>query len=184
MILSDTFPNRVDTVLKLDHITRSKFYTDLNITRQSFDNWKKGTVPTALNLNKIADYLNVNSTWLLLEQIKRSDFEKKIFENQCKIINKFIQQNPTSEITQLFPKNQLTKCLKGMQTFSLEQLFQLSIIMNKSILSLVSPEDTEPLVYDKTAVMFKYLKKENKQTVFNIIEALYIKETTENKGDK
>lgn len=182
MILSDTFPNRVDTVLKLDHITKSKFYNDTQITKQSFENWKKGTIPSAITLDKIADYLNVNSTWLLFGQIRRSEYEKKIFINQCKIITEFIEKNPGTELLQLFPNNQLKKILNGMQIFTLEQLTQLSISMNIPLNTLITTEDSKTTEYDKNIDMLKYLNDINKKTVFNVIEALYFQETNK-KGD-
>ncbi|MCQ2588991.1 MAG: hypothetical protein MJ179_01065 [Treponema sp.] len=181
-ILLDTFPNRIFIVLEIDNISKSKFYADLNLSRTTILNWRRGAIPASDKLLNISNYLDVHPTWLLYGEIERSEYEKKIFINQCKIITEFIEKNPGTELLQLFPNNQLKKILNGMQIFTLEQLTQLSISMNIPLSTLITTEDSKTTEYDKNIDMLKYLNDINKKTVFNVIEALYFQETNK-KGD-
>lgn len=60
------FVDRIDLKLKEKGIKRFSFCEDMNITHSALTDWsKRGTIPSADTVLKIANYLNVSMEWLL-----------------------------------------------------------------------------------------------------------------------
>lgn len=71
------FISRIEELLKSRRIQKNKMLSDLNLSVNSFTNWKnRGTVPSGDTLQKIADYFGVSVEYLLNGQ------EKKPSENE------------------------------------------------------------------------------------------------------
>ena len=60
------FVERVMILIKEHGITKNKLLTDLKLGKNSFVDWeKRGTIPSGETFNKIADYFNVTTDYLL-----------------------------------------------------------------------------------------------------------------------
>lgn len=60
------FVDRINLSLKSRHISKGKFYEDLGLANNSSTNWnKRGTIPSADVVLKIADYLGVSVRYLV-----------------------------------------------------------------------------------------------------------------------
>ena len=60
------FVDRINLSLKNRHIPKWKFYEDLGLANNSSTNWnKRGTIPSADVVLKIADYLGVSVRYLV-----------------------------------------------------------------------------------------------------------------------
>ena len=60
------FVECLDGLLTESGISRNKMLTDLQIAKNSFNNWaKRGTIPSGDVIVKIADYFNVSTDYLL-----------------------------------------------------------------------------------------------------------------------
>ena len=60
------FISRIEELLKSRRIQKNKMLSDLNLSVNSFTNWKnRGTVPSGDTLQKIADYFGVTVDYLL-----------------------------------------------------------------------------------------------------------------------
>lgn len=65
--------SRIDSLLKLRKIPKSKFYTDIGITAGAMSQWKTGkTSPTYNSIAKIADYLGVSVAYLLGQNAEKT----------------------------------------------------------------------------------------------------------------
>lgn len=61
-----TFLKTVLSLLNQKGVSRNKMLTDLHLGKNSFVNWeKRGTIPGGDTLNKIAEYFNVSTDYLL-----------------------------------------------------------------------------------------------------------------------
>ena len=62
----DSFIGRIEELLKSRKIQKSKMLGDLNLSVNSFTNWKnRGTIPSGDTLRRIADYFGVTVDYLL-----------------------------------------------------------------------------------------------------------------------
>lgn len=60
------FLERLLSLIQTKGITKNKLLTDLGLGKNSFVNWEnRGTVPSAVTVQKIADYLSVDVGYLL-----------------------------------------------------------------------------------------------------------------------
>ncbi len=61
-----TFVDNVTSLLKEQKITKNKMLSDLNLSRNSFIDWKKrGTIPSASVVSAIAEYLGTTISSLI-----------------------------------------------------------------------------------------------------------------------
>lgn len=61
-----TIPERINMILQEKGIPKTKFYEDCNITSSAFSQWNTGrTIPKSQTLNRIADYLSVDRSYLM-----------------------------------------------------------------------------------------------------------------------
>lgn len=65
------FIDNVKTLCKERGISVSKMIKDLSLAHGNVTNWNKGAVPKGETLNKIADYFNVSTDYLLGKTEKR-----------------------------------------------------------------------------------------------------------------
>lgn len=57
---------RIDGVLAERGVSKAKFYADCKITSSAYSQWNTGkTEPRPKKLKEVAEYLNVNYTWLI-----------------------------------------------------------------------------------------------------------------------
>lgn len=57
---------RIDGVLSERGVSKATFYTDCKITSSAYSQWNTGkTEPRPKKLKEVAEYLNVNYTWLI-----------------------------------------------------------------------------------------------------------------------
>ncbi len=65
------FIGRIEELLKSRKIQKSKMLGDLNLSVNSFTNWKnRGTIPSGDTLQRIADYFGVTVDYLLGNETK------------------------------------------------------------------------------------------------------------------
>ncbi len=64
----NTISERLDLALKAKNKTKGRMAKDIKVHASTIDNYLKGKVdnPNPLILDKIADYLEVNRSWLIL----------------------------------------------------------------------------------------------------------------------
>lgn len=61
-----TITGRIDAILKERGISKQEFYASCGISSAAYSQWNTGkTVPRAKSLQTIADYLNVNTEYLI-----------------------------------------------------------------------------------------------------------------------
>lgn len=66
-----SFIERLNLLCKEKGISISKMIKDLSLAHGNVTNWNKGAVPKGETLNKIADYFNVSTDYLLGKTEKR-----------------------------------------------------------------------------------------------------------------
>ena len=66
-----SFIERLNLLCKEKGISISKMIKDLGMANGNVTNWNKGAVPKGETLNKIADYFNVSTDYLLGKTEKR-----------------------------------------------------------------------------------------------------------------
>lgn len=82
------FVDRINLSLKSRHISKGKFYEDLGLANNSSTNWnKRGTIPSADVVLKIADYLGVSVRYLVTGEDEEglSPREKELLD-VCRIL--------------------------------------------------------------------------------------------------
>lgn len=73
------FVDNVTAILNRKKISKNKLLTDLNLSKNSFVDWKKrGTIPSASVVSAIAEYLNVDTSVLLNKESSPTIFKKKL----------------------------------------------------------------------------------------------------------
>ena len=82
------FVDRINLSLKSRHISKGRFYEDLGLANNSSTNWnKRGTIPSADVVLKIADYLGVSVRYLVTGEDEEglSPREKELLD-VCKLM--------------------------------------------------------------------------------------------------
>lgn len=75
------FISRIEELLKSRRIQKNKMLSDLNLSVNSFTNWKnRGTVPSGDTLQKIADYFGVTVDYLLGKEQEKKPSETEDLE--------------------------------------------------------------------------------------------------------
>lgn len=75
------FISRIEELLKNRRIQKNKMLSDLNLSVNSFTNWKnRGTVPSGDTLQKIADYFGVTVDYLLGKEQEKKPSETEDLE--------------------------------------------------------------------------------------------------------
>mgnify|MGYP002626279216 FL=1 len=71
--LGNTFVERIDGELVKQNLKRTSFAKIVGVTNQAFTDWKRrGTIPAADIVLRIADALNVDFRWLITGEEKNS----------------------------------------------------------------------------------------------------------------
>lgn len=90
--MEDRFIDRLFGEIAKQEIRKTKFYSDIDISRATILNWKRGTVPGTDTFLKICKYLDVSPYYLwygeeeitikkISEKAKKYDAIKHIIEN-------------------------------------------------------------------------------------------------------
>ncbi len=76
------FIERLSELLKEKGVTANKMSKDLGLGNAAFSNWKaRGTLPNGETLEKIADYFNVSTDYLLGRETPEVDRSAAMLQN-------------------------------------------------------------------------------------------------------
>lgn len=95
------FIDKVIELMKENNINSIKLQNDTGIRESTFRNWKKGTLPTADKIIKLANYFNISADELLC--IKNSSNKLSLNDNDKELLELF-HQLPEREQVKLIGK--------------------------------------------------------------------------------
>lgn len=178
-----TFSDRIFSVLELMNIKKTRFYTDLKISRTTVQNWKRNVMPAGDKLINIALYLDLDPSWLLtgMSSIKKTGPDSPVCQafRIKERLQEIAHQNPENTDFYLPIKNiispvLLTKWEYGMQIPKLKQLELIAEYLDMDLLYLLNgqgekhPKHTFPLCF------YDSLSDSYKKDIDSIINAFYI----------
>lgn len=185
----NTFSERIDAVLFMMNIKKVRFYADLELSKQTVTQWKKGSMPAADKLLKISDYLDVHPKWLLYgkindKQIYDIDSAKsqvtRIYNTLKEDFNCFPDQpNFLMPLQNCVTEVQLSKWALGMQIPTINQLKEIAEKLGTSILYIINGTDVakEQSRFETTSIQTYYcLDEKNQKAVDETIIAFYAKQ--------
>lgn len=185
----NTFSERIDAVLSLMNIKKVRFYSDLNLSRQTVVQWKKGSIPAADKLLLISDYLDVHPKWLLQGKISnKNNYDLDSTKSQVNRIYRTLENNfnchPDNPnflmpLQNCVTEVQLSKWALGMQIPTIGQLKDISEKLGISILYLINGTEIQKAQsrIESTVIQTYYcLDEKNQKSVDETIYAFYAKQ--------
>lgn len=75
------FVERLESLLKDKKILKGELLKECNLAENSFSNWRnRGTIPNGKTLNKIAEFLDVSTDYLLgIDETQKKNFKEDDF---------------------------------------------------------------------------------------------------------
>jgi len=91
-----TFAQRIEIALKAKGRDWPDLRAHLKLTRGGIKKWRDGAVPSAMNLLKAADWLNVNFRWLLLGELPIKHQDPITDDEDC-LVQTYRQLSPSDK---------------------------------------------------------------------------------------